>query len=75
MADDPEKKDKLEDILYPSSKAKSFRVTIAFGAKTSPAYKKAVALAKRNPTYKEEGNGKWIPSFRGLYVRRCRRPV
>lgn len=60
MTDDQAMKEKLEDILSPSTTAKSFRITIVFGFKMSPAYKKAVALAKRNPTYKEEGSGEWI---------------
>jgi hypothetical protein len=60
MTDDPAIQEKLEDILQPSAKAKTFRITIVFGCKMHPNYKKAVALAKRNPTYKEEGDGEWI---------------
>ena len=50
----------LESILHPSTKAKSFKITLEFGSKTSPDYEKAVTLAKKNPTYKEEGSGEWI---------------
>jgi len=60
MKRDRATQEKLEDILFPSSKAKSFRITVVFGYKMSADYNKAVALAKKNPTYKEEGDGKWI---------------
>jgi hypothetical protein len=60
MSKDPAMQEKLEDILYPSTTAKSFRITVVFGYKMSPNYKKAVALAKKNPTYKEEGSGEWV---------------
>lgn len=52
--------EKLESILYPSTKAKKFKITIEFGYKFSPDYKKAVALAKINPTYKEAGSAQWV---------------
>jgi hypothetical protein len=51
--------EKLADILYPSTKAKEFRITLVFGYRLSPDYEKAVDLAKRNPAYKEEGSGEW----------------
>jgi hypothetical protein len=60
MAQDQAMQEKLEDILYPRTHAKTFRITIVFGYKMSSDYKKAVALAKRNPSYKEEGSGEWI---------------
>lgn len=60
MADDKATEEKLADILYPSTQAKSFRVTLVFGYKISSDYKKAVDMAKRNPTYNEEGSGEWI---------------
>jgi hypothetical protein len=52
--------EKLDSILQPSTRAKVFKITIEFGYKTSPNYTRAVDLAKRNPTYREEGNGEWI---------------
>ena len=55
-----ETEEKLAEILYPSTKAKAFKITLIFGHKLSPDYKKAVALAKKNPTYKEEGSGEFI---------------
>ncbi|MFB0565743.1 MAG: hypothetical protein ACETWK_08710 [Candidatus Aminicenantaceae bacterium] len=55
-----EKEDKLADILYPTTQAKAFKITLVFGYKPSPQYKKAVELAKKNPTYKEEGSDEWI---------------
>lgn len=60
MAADQASQEKLDDILYPSTIAKTFRITMIFGYRRTPEYKKAVALAKRNPTYKEEGEGEWI---------------
>lgn len=51
--------EKLDSILHPSTTAKTFKITLEFGYKTSPNYKKAVDLAKKNPTYKEEGDGEW----------------
>jgi hypothetical protein len=51
---------KLGSILQPSTQAKAFKITIEFGYKISPNYAKAVDLAKRNPTYKEEGSGEWV---------------
>jgi hypothetical protein len=55
-----EMKEKLESILHPSPQAKSFKITLIFGHNTSSDYKKAVELAKKNPTYKEEGSGENI---------------
>lgn len=52
--------EKLDSILHPSDLAKEFKITIEFGYKTSPNYEKAVDLARRNPTYSEEGEGEWI---------------
>ena len=60
MAQDRATQEKLEDILTPSTKAKSFRITVVFGYKMTPDYEKAIALAKRNPTYKVEGEGEWV---------------
>lgn len=52
--------EKLEIILHPSTQAKSFKITLEFGYKTSPDYEKAVTLAKKNPAYKEDGSGEWL---------------
>ncbi len=52
--------EKLDSILHPSTQAKSFKITLEFGHKMSPDYKKAVALAKKNPAYKKEGSGEWV---------------
>lgn len=52
--------EKLADILKPSSQARKFKITLVFGDKISPNYMKAVELARRNPTYKEEGSGEWV---------------
>jgi hypothetical protein len=60
MAADPAAQEKLDDILYPTTLAPSFRITMIFGYRMTPEYKKAVAIAKRNPTYQEEGEGEWI---------------
>jgi len=60
MTEDRAMEEKLSDILYPSTTAKEFKITLVFGTKTSPDYAKAVDLAKRNPSYTEEGSGEWI---------------
>lgn len=60
MADDKAIEEKLEDILYPSTKAKEFKITLVFGHKMTPDYEKAVDLAKRHPSYHEEGSDQWV---------------
>jgi hypothetical protein len=60
MAADQASQEKLDDILYPSNAAPSFRITVIFGRRATPEYAKAVALVKRNPTYREEGEGEGI---------------
>ena len=60
MKDDQDIEEKLADILYPSTKAREFKITLVFRHKVSPDYEKAVDLAKRNPAYREEGEGEWI---------------
>lgn len=55
--------EKLADILQPSPRAKEFRITMVFGYKMSANYKKAVDLARRNPTYKEEGAGEFVRHY------------
>jgi hypothetical protein len=60
MKRDQATEDKLADILYPSTEAKSFRITLVFGYNLTSNYKKAVELAKKNPTYKEEESGEWV---------------
>jgi hypothetical protein len=60
MATDLAAKDQLDDILHPGTQAKSFRITVVFGRRVHSHYAEAVALAKRNPTYREEGGGDWI---------------
>jgi hypothetical protein len=60
METDRASQEKLDDILHPSPTAKSFRITIVFGRTADPRYPKAVMMAKRNPTYREEGEGEWL---------------
>jgi len=60
MTDDPAVEEKLADILYPATKAKEFKITLVFGYKMTPDYERAVDLARRNPTYREEGSGEWV---------------
>ncbi|MHB8054806.1 MAG: hypothetical protein ACYDH3_06120 [Candidatus Aminicenantales bacterium] len=60
MEPDPAAQAKLEDILHPRPTAETFRITIIFGQNPDPRYKKAVLLAKRNPSYREEGEGEGI---------------
>ena len=52
--------EKLADILQPASQARKFKITLVFGYKISPSYEGAVELARRNPTYGEEGTGEWV---------------
>ena len=60
MSPDLAAQDQLDDILHPNTMSKSFRITVVFGRRARPQYEQAVALAKRNPTYKEEGAGDWV---------------
>jgi hypothetical protein len=57
---DKAEEEKLKSVLQPSTVAKKFKITVVFGKKISSNYKKAVDIARRNPTYKEEGEGDWI---------------
>ena len=52
--------EKLADILQPDTQAREFTITLVFGTKMTPDYKKAVDLARKNPSYAEEGDGEWI---------------
>lgn len=52
--------EKLDSILHPSTRAKKFKITLKFGYKISPNYKKAVELAQKNPSYREKGEGEWV---------------
>lgn len=60
MSDDKAAEEKLADILHPSTKAKEFKITLEFGYRISPEYRKAVDLAKKSPAYTEEGDGEWV---------------
>jgi hypothetical protein len=51
--------EKLADILQPSTQARAFTITLVFGTKMTADYQKAVDLARKNPTYAEEGEGEW----------------
>ncbi|MCP2605200.1 hypothetical protein NLC29_03495 [Candidatus Aminicenantes bacterium AH-873-B07] len=55
-------KDKLEEILYPK-KTPVFKITFIFKSHFSEKYKKAVELAKKNSTYKEERSGDGLKHF------------
>jgi len=59
MSEDPALQAQLDDILHPDTRAGTFRVTIAFGRQVHPDYERAVQMARRNPTYREEGQGDW----------------
>jgi len=48
---------KLQAVLQPSTTATSFKITVEFGYKSSSNYAKAVDLARRMPTYIEQGEG------------------
>ncbi len=49
--------EKLADILQPSPQAPVFRITVVFGAKPSLNTERALEIAKRSPSYTEEGSG------------------
>jgi hypothetical protein len=53
-------RDKLDDILHPATLAKTFRITVVFGFRIHPDYEKAVALARRNPSYEAQGAGERV---------------
>ena len=57
---DGSKKEKLDAILQPSTQAKAFKITIEFGYKPTEKYRRAVDLARRMPTYREDGEGDWL---------------
>lgn len=52
--------DKLAEILQPSTRARTFKISVVFMPKSHPNYQKAVELARRNPTYSEDGTGEFI---------------
>jgi len=52
--------EKLQSILHPATTAKAFKIPLEFGHKSTLKYKKAVDLARRMPSYAEEGEGEWI---------------
>lgn len=52
--------EKLADILQPSPQAPVFRVTVVFGVKPSLNYERALEIARRSPSYTEEGSGEWL---------------
>jgi hypothetical protein len=59
MPDPDAAQDRLDEILHPSDRAKAFKVTLVFRYRMGPGYDRAVELAKRNPTYTEEGEGEF----------------
>jgi len=52
--------EKLGEILHPSDQAKAFKITLVFRYNLTPDYAKAVELARKNPTYNQEGSGEWL---------------
>jgi len=60
MPDPEAEREKLEEILQPSDRARAFKITLVFRPKLVPNYARAVDLAKRNPTYREEGSGEFV---------------
>src|SRR6185295_13801219 len=45
--------DEMADVLYPGRRPRPFRVGVAFDAFAGPNYPRALALARRSPTYAE----------------------
>ena len=60
QGNDKAREEKLDSILHPDTNAKAFKITLEFGYKISPKYKKAVELARKMPSYLEEGSDEWI---------------
>lgn len=60
MADQEAEQAKLDEILHPSDQARAFKVTIIFRYNLTPGYGRAVELARKNPTYREEGSGEFL---------------
>ena len=58
--DEEAREAKLDSILQPRTTAKEFTITLEFGRRLSPSYEQAVELARRSPTYREEGEGEWV---------------
>jgi hypothetical protein len=51
---------RAREILYPERCDQSFTITIEFGPFSGPSYTDAVSLAKRNRSYQETGEGKYL---------------
>jgi hypothetical protein len=49
--------EKLQNILNPRKANREFKVTIRFQKRLSRSFEKALALARRNPHFMEEGEG------------------
>ncbi|MHB8094916.1 MAG: hypothetical protein ACYDH0_08230 [Candidatus Aminicenantales bacterium] len=60
MMDKAAQEQKLADILQPSTRAGQFLITLIFGSKITPNTTAALEIARRNPTYHEEGEGEWV---------------
>ncbi|MEN8152397.1 MAG: hypothetical protein ABFR75_00115 [Acidobacteriota bacterium] len=55
--------EKLSNILNPKKSNKEFKITIRFQKHLSKKYEKAVELAKKNPTFMDEGEGEFYKVY------------
>ena len=53
----------LAQILFPKHFKREFKITLKFGFEEKPEYERAVEEAKKHPTYREEGEGRWKKHF------------
>ena len=48
--------DEMVDLLYPGRRPRPFRIGVRFARFDDPAYERAVAVARRSATYKEQSS-------------------
>ncbi|MEI6613877.1 MAG: hypothetical protein WCL37_03190 [Chrysiogenales bacterium] len=59
--------EKLQNILNPRQANKEFKLTIRFQKHYSKNYEKALALAKKNNYFLEEGDGDFYKAYASFY--------
>jgi len=59
--------EKLQNILNPRQANKEFKITIRFQKHYSKNFEKALALAKKNKYFLEEGDGDFYKAYASFY--------
>ena len=59
--------EKLANILNPKKSNREFKITLRFQKHLTKNYEKAVALAKQNPGFMEEGRGEFYKIYVSFY--------